>query len=71
MVPMARLAIWVSVCKAALTRLLFATHVVAVIYLVVVFKGDSTYYLLCLATLAQIAEGVFTMLWNKGGEWKW
>lgn len=63
--------IWFSIFKAILTRVLFAGHTVAAIQLIVGLKADTSYYLLALASVAQVAELVFTMAWNKGAEWKW
>ena len=61
----------IDVCKAIISRTLFALHGFICIWRVTVIKGEPLYWCLTGTLLLMVLETIFTIRKKKGGEWKW
>ncbi|KAJ8020885.1 Transmembrane protein 26 [Holothuria leucospilota] len=63
--------VYLTLSKAITTRILFATHNILTIMQVAELKKNPKFYFLGLTLIALVFETIFTMIKNKGQEWKW
>ena len=61
----------ITFIKAVMVRLVLLVHSLLVIWLATSLTQQKEYWVLALAQVGMVVEGVVTICANKAQEWKW